>query len=121
MGVWTFSLGAIVTVIAAALWGWEMGLGVISGAAIGWGNLWVLSRALRSMVERAEDYRPAPGSKWALPTTLLIKWPLLLAVLGLVLLYTPARPEGVAIGAVLSLLAASVAAMRSRGAEAPPE
>jgi len=115
---WTAALIVAVGGIAWALFGREMALGVALGALLGLLNLLALGRALGLMLSSAQQHRPAAGKKWVLPTVLLLKWPFLLLALGLILWYMPARPEGVAVGFGLSLLAASLAAIR--GSKKPP-
>ncbi len=111
MAWWTAVL-AVGSGAAFGLWmGWSMALGVVLGAAVGYANLWLAARALRGIVERPQEHRPAPGARWALPTGLLLKWPLILLALWGILWYLPARPEGVALGVAISLAAASIAAL----------
>ena len=115
---WTAVLIAVVGGIAWAVSGQEMALGVALGALVGLGNLLALGRALRIMLSNPEEHRPVAGKKWVLPTVILLKWPFVLLALGLILWYMPARPEGVAIGIGLSLLAITIAALR--GSREPP-
>lgn len=111
MARWTTVLG-IGSAVALGVWlGWEMALGIVLGAALGYANLWFAARTLRGIVERPQEHRPAPGAKWALPTALLVKWPLFLLALWGILWYLPARPEGVALGVAIALAAASIAAL----------
>lgn len=121
MARWTAALG-LGWAAALGLWlGWEMALGVTVGAALGYANLWLAARALRGIVERPHEHRPAPGSKWALPAGLLLKWPLILLALWGILWYLPARPEGVALGVAIALAAASLAALsRSKPSGSAP-
>jgi hypothetical protein len=51
----------------------------------------------------------------------LLKWPLVGLALAGILWYMPARPEGVALGVVLSLAAAVLAALFEPRSAAPPE
>jgi hypothetical protein len=118
---WTLALASVGSAIALGLWGHEMALGLALGALVGLANVWLLSRALAGLVTNPEEHRPAPGRKWTLPAVLLLKWPVILLALAIILWYMPARPEGVALGALLSLAAASIAARqahRSRLADA---
>lgn len=110
MARWTAILGVVTAIVCGVWLGPEMALGVVLGAALGYGNLWLAARALRGIVARPHEHRPAPGAKWALPTGLLVKWPLFLLALWGILWYLPARPEGVALGVAIALAAASVAA-----------
>lgn len=116
---WTTLLTGAASLVALMWWGYEMALGVALGALVGFANLWLLSRAVAQLVDNAGDHRPAPGRKWSLPAVLLLKWPFVLLALAGILWYMPARPEGVALGLVLSLAAASVAA--AKGRSVPPE
>ena len=109
---WSLGLGAAGTVTGAALGGLPLAAGVACGSVFGWVNLWLLARALKKTIARADEHRGR--SKLVPPAALLLKWPGLLLALAVVLLYAPIAPEGVAIGAVLSLAAASIAAVRSR-------
>jgi hypothetical protein len=111
---WTIGLGTIASAGTLAVWGAEMALGVALGALVGLANVWFLSRALARLVASPGDHRPAPGRKWALPAVLLLKWPVILLALAIILWYMPARPEGVALGALLSLAAASIAARQGQ-------
>jgi hypothetical protein len=111
MARWTTILG-IGSAIALGIWlGWEMALGVVLGAALGYANLWFAARTLRGILDKPQEHRPVPGSTWALPTGLLVKWPLFLLALFGILWYLPARPEGVALGVAIALAAASIAAL----------
>ena len=107
--IWTLALSAVFGAISWFMWGSNMALGLALGALVGLANLWLLQRAVGQVLQSPEEHRPAAGSKWALPAALLLKWPFLLLALGLILWYMPARPEGVAAGVLLSLLAASIA------------
>ena len=109
---WTVALVAVAGGISWWAFGQDIALGVALGALVGFANLVVLSRSLSKVLENPEQHRPAAGKKWVLPAVLLLKWPFLLLALGLILWYMPARPEGVAAGVALSLLAASIAAVR---------
>lgn len=111
---WTAALAVLWAAIGSVVWGYPMGVGVICGATLGLANIWLLARALATVVSQAEDHRPRGKRKWALPLALLVKWPLLILAFFGVLLYLPARPEGVAFGVVLSLGAAAIAALRGR-------
>jgi ABC-type nickel/cobalt efflux system permease component RcnA len=112
--MWTLALASLASAAVLALSGSEMALGVALGALLGLVNVWLLSRALSRLVDNAGDHRPAPGSKWTLPAVLLLKWPAILLALAVILWYMPARPEGVARGALLSLAAASIAARQGQ-------
>lgn len=121
--LWTAAMVAIAGAISLPLFGHAMSLGIALGALVGWVNLWLLARALRTMLRTPEQYRPGGGRTWILPSVLLVKWPFILLALALILWYMPARPEGVAVGALLALLGASIAstrANRGHGTDAPP-
>ena len=111
--LWTTVMVAIAGAISLPLFGPEMSLGIALGALVGWVNLWLLARALRAMLRDPQQYRPAGQRTWVLPGVLLLKWPFILLALALILWYMPARPEGVALGAVLALVGASIAALRA--------
>lgn len=118
-GLWTIGLVAIAGAISLPMVGPEMSLGIALGALVGWVNLWLLARALRVMLRDPSQYRPAGRRRWVLPGVLLLKWPFLLLALAFILWYMPARPEGVALGALLALVAASIAALRANRGDAP--
>lgn len=123
--VWTASLTGAAAAVLGVVMGGAMALGIVAGAALGFTNLWMAARALRSVVADPQLHRPAPGRKWALPLGLLVKWPLILLALAGILWYLPARPEGVALGVAIALAAASIAAAsnaagRSRPSGPPP-
>lgn len=109
---WTLGLLAPTGAISWGLFGGEMALGVTLGALLGLANFAVLARSLSKVLQNPEEHRPAAGKKWVLPAAMVLKWPFLLLALGLILWYMPARPEGVALGVALSLVAASIAALR---------
>ena len=115
--LWTTVMAAIAGAISLPLFGHEMSLGIALGALVGWVNLWLLARALRTMLRDPQQHRPTGQRTWVLPSVLLLKWPFILLALALILWYMPARPEGVALGALLALVGASIAAIRAdRGA-----
>jgi hypothetical protein len=116
-GLWTAILVAIAGAISLPLFGGEMSLGIALGALLGWANLWLLAKAVKAMLRAPQQYRPGGQRTWVLPGVLLLKWPLLLLALAGILWYMPARPEGVAIGALLALVGASIASLgANRGA-----
>jgi len=47
-------VGAVLVVAALAFMGWRTALGVFAGAAIAWVNLWVLARAVQSLLGGAQ-------------------------------------------------------------------
>jgi hypothetical protein len=108
---WTAAMAAIAGAISLPLFGHEMGLGIALGALVGWVNLWLLARALRAMLRDPQQHRPTGARTWVLPGVLLLKWPFILLALAFILWYMPARPEGVALGALLALVGASIAAL----------
>ena len=119
-GGWTVALTAVGGAISWAIFGTEMSLGIALGALVGWVNLWLLSKALSTVLRSPEQYRPVGGRTWVLPGVMLLKWPFILLALGLILWYMPARPEGVAAGALLALVGASIAAVvGNRGRDTP--
>ena len=111
--LWTLAMVVIAGAISLPLSGHEMSLGIALGALVGWVNLWLLARALRTMLRDPRQYRPTGSRTWVLPGVLLLKWPFILLALALILWYMPARPEGVALGALLALVGASIAALRA--------
>jgi len=122
---WTLGLVLVLGTISHLLFGREMSLGIALGALVGLANLWLLARALSTVLRSPQEYRPVGGRTWVLPGVLLLKWPFLLLALAGILWYMPARPEGVALGALLALVGASIAAIRgnrSNGSvsDAPP-
>lgn len=119
-GLWTAVMAAIAGAISLPLLGREMSLGIALGALVGWVNLWLLARALRAMLRDPQQYRPRGAQTWVLPGVLLLKWPFILLALALILWYMPARPEGVALGALLALVGASIAAIGANRAPTSP-
>jgi len=119
--LWTGLMVALAGAISLPLFGREMSLGIALGALVGWVNLWLLARALRAMLRDPQQYRPAGQRTWILPSVLLLKWPFILLALALILWYMPARPEGVAVGALLALIGASLAALKANRAPASPD
>ncbi len=117
---WTLALGVLWAVVLGWVWGWPMAIGIAAGALLGLANLWFAARALDNVVKSAAQHRPAPGRRWALPGMLLVKWPLILLALWGILWYLPARAEGVALGVVIALAAASIAAIQRPAPMAPP-
>jgi len=113
---YTLLLAAIAGAISYPLFGREMTLGIALGALVGWVNLWLLAKALASMLRNPEQHRPAGRRTWVLPSVLLLKWPFILLALAGILWYMPARPEGVALGALLALVGASIGALRANRA-----
>lgn len=119
-GLWTTVLVVIAGAICGPMFGTEMSLGIALGALVGWVNLWLLARALKVMLRDPQQYRPTGSRTWVLPGVMLLKWPFLLLALAFILWYMPARPEGVALGALLALVGASIAALRAKSSDAPP-
>lgn len=111
--LWTAVMVAIAAAVSLPLFGREMSLGIALGALVGWVNLWLLARAVRVMLRNPQEHRPTGQRTWVLPTVLLLKWPFILLALAFILWYMPARPEGVALGALLALVGASIAALRA--------
>lgn len=111
---WMVVLVAIAGAISHWLFGLEMSLGVALGALVGFANLLLLARALGTVLRDPEQYRPTGARTWVLPGVILLKWPFILLALAMILWYMPARPEGVALGALLALAAASIAAIRAK-------
>jgi hypothetical protein len=117
---WTAALGVIWAGIAGLLWGQAMALGVVAGATLGGVNFWLLGRALAKIMADPERYR---GAKWKIPGPLLLKWPLLIAMLVVVMWWLPVRAEGVAMGALISLVSLTIAGFgeHCEGSAADPE
>ncbi len=120
-GLWTAILTVIAGAISLPLFGHEMSLGIALGALVGWVNLWLLARALKTVLRDPQQHRPTGQRTWVLPGVLLLKWPFILLALAGILWYMPARPEGVALGALLALVGASIGALRAdRASDTPP-
>lgn len=117
---WTTGLVVIAGTISHVLAGLDMSMGVALGALLGWVNLWLLAKALSTVLRNPEQYRPGSNRTWVLPGVILLKWPFILLALGLILWYMPARPEGVALGALLALVGASIAAIRGNRSSDEP-
>lgn len=118
--LWTAILSAIAGAISLPLWGRDMSIGIALGALVGWVNLWLLARAVRAMLRDPQQFRPAGRRTWVLPGVLLLKWPFILLALAGILWYMPARPEGVAVGALLALVGASIGALGAKRPSEPP-
>ncbi len=122
-GRWTALFASAAGIITQLYWDWRMSLGVALGALIGHLHFSLLARAVANLLSpsrpvqgietdvpggvQAEDAPseatdPAGGAKWTFRVLLLA-----LALVG-ILWYMPARPEGVALGLVLALLAAVI-------------
>jgi ABC-type antimicrobial peptide transport system permease subunit len=114
--VWTLGLVLAAGAISQLIWGHEMSLGVALGALVGIANIWLLAKALGTVLSNAQEYRPSAGQTWVLPGVILLKWPFILLALAIILWYMPARPEGVAVGALLALVGASIAAISANRA-----
>jgi hypothetical protein len=138
----TVRISGVITAVCCALLGFLAGLwlalSVALGALIMLANFLLLARALTRLIERALDpprtakseSDPAdpddPGATPHEPTPPPSKTPagpLRLAVLVLamtmILWYMPARPEGLAVGILIVLLAATIAGVRqNRAAQA---
>ncbi len=103
---WTFVL-TVTTCIVLGVWqGWELALGIALGALLAALNLRMLAGAVARFLQPSGARRSSLLS-W-------LRWPILALALAGILWYMPARPEGVAIGIVLSLVAACVAAVPRR-------
>lgn len=122
-GRWTALFGSAAGIVTQLYWGWQMSLGVALGALIGYLHFSLLARAVANLLtprrggegtetdavfrSQVDGYAnepddPAGGAKWTFRVVLLA-----LALVG-ILWYMPARPEGVALGLVLALLAAVI-------------
>jgi membrane protein YqaA with SNARE-associated domain len=113
---WTVALGLLWAAIAGLLWDQAMALGVVAGAAIGGLNFWLLGRALGQMMADPEQFRNA---KRKIPRPLMLKWPLIFALLAIAVWWLPVRPEGIAMGALISLVSLTIAGLRERSAGEP--
>lgn len=112
--IWTAALALPTAIVSWWVWDSATALGILAGATLGGLNFWLLGRSLQKMFANPEEHRT--GSKWTVPATMLLKWPLLLGGLAIVLLYLPVSAQGVAIGAVLSLAAGATAATQEHRA-----
>lgn len=111
---WTIALTVPVMLIGWFMWDFATALGVLCGSALGALNFILLGRSLQRMFESPDEHR---GSKWTLPVTMLVKWPLILGGLAIVMMYFPVSPQGVAIGALVSLVAGATASLREHQAQ----
>jgi len=111
---WTVALTVPVMLIAWVMWDFATALGILCGSALGALNFILLGRSMQKMFANPDEHR---GSKWTLPVTMLVKWPLILGGLAIVMLYLPVSPQGVAIGALVSLVGGTTAAMREHRAQ----
>ncbi len=110
---WTIALTVPVMLIGWLLWDFSTALGILCGSTLGALNFILLGRSLQKMFANPEEHQ---GSKWTLPIVMLVKWPLILGALAIVMMYLPVSPQGVAIGALVSLAAGSTAALREQQA-----
>ena len=108
---WTLALTLPVAGAGWFLWDFATALGILCGAAVGALNFILLGRSLQKVFAQPEEHR---GSKWTVPVTMLVKWPLILGALAIVMLLLPVSPQGVAIGALVSLVAGSTTALREQ-------
>ncbi len=115
---WTVALTVPVAIAGWLIWDSATALGIVCGSALGAANFVLLGRSLQKMFADPEEYR---GSKWTVPVAMLVKWPLILGALAIVMFWLPVSPQGVAIGALVSLAAGSTAALREhRGTASDP-
>ena len=112
---WTAALTAPVAVAGWFMWDFPTALGIVCGAAIGALNFMLLGRSLQKMFAQPDEHR---GSKWTLPVTMLIKWPLILGALVIAAFFLPISPQGIAVGALVSLVAGATAALREQRSNA---
>ncbi len=108
---WTAALTAPVFAAGWVLWDFETALGILCGAGLGALNFILLGRSLQKMFASPDEHR---GSRWGVPVVMLLKWPLILGALAIVMFYLPVSPQGVAAGALVSLVAGSTAALREQ-------
>jgi len=108
---WTVALTLPVFVAGWFLWDFATALGILCGSALGALNFILLGRSLQKMFAQPDEHR---GSKWTLPITMLLKWPLILGALAIVMMFLPVSPQGVAVGALVSLVAGATAALREQ-------
>lgn len=108
---WTAALTLPVAVAGWFLWDFSTALGILFGSALGALNFILLGRSLQKMFAQPDEHR---GSKWTLPVTMLIKWPLILGALAIVMFFLPVSPQGLAVGALVSLVAGATAALREQ-------
>ncbi len=111
---WTVALTLPVMLVAWLRWDFATALGILFGSALGALNFILLGRSMQKMFASPPEHR---GSKWTLPVTMLVKWPLILGGLAIIMLYLPVSPQGVAVGALVSLAAGSTAALREHRAQ----
>ena len=111
---WTIALTTPVMLIGWLMWDFATALGILCGSALGALNFILLGRSMQKMFANPDEHR---GSKWTLPVTMLVKWPLILGALAIMMLYLPVSPQGVAIGAIVSLLGGTTAALREHRAQ----
>lgn len=111
---WTIALTIPVMLLGWFLWDFATALGILCGSTLGGLNFLLLGRSLQRMFANPDEHR---GARWALPVTMLVKWPLILGALAIVMLYFPVSPQGVAIGALISLVAGATASLREHRAQ----
>ncbi|MBV1856797.1 MAG: ATP synthase subunit I [Nannocystaceae bacterium] len=111
---WTIALTVPVMAAGWLMWDVATALGILCGSALGALNFILLGRSMQKMFANPDEHR---GSKWTLPVTMLVKWPLILGGLAIVMLYFPVSPQGVAIGALVSLVGGATAALREHRAQ----
>lgn len=115
----TWTIGLALPAIGVALsWDRELALGIALGALVGGASIRQLAQAISHGLSRAADSPSAPvdtDRRHSLRgLSLAVRGPVVLLVLAGILWYMPARPEGLAAGVAIALLAAVIAASRAR-------
>jgi hypothetical protein len=114
---WTVGLTVAVSGIVL-VWDASFSLGIALGALIGGANIVLLGKAISRAFSRAaestddESEVEAPTVARKLPG--LLRMPLLVLALAGILWYMPARPEGLATGITIVLVAAVIAGFRAK-------
>ena len=117
IGLWTLTLTVIAALCALAFASPEQALGVLLGAAIGLFNFQSLARAAIRMLLAAQaepDTTAAATGRFA-PLLAMLRWPATALATAAVLWYMPGRPEGLAVGVLVALIAFTAAALQSAG------
>jgi len=114
---WTVILGLLACAVALALgsgvtFAWSIALGALVMTANFSMLTMTLARSLGAHDLVAEDGTP----KRRIRVGMALRLPLFLVALVGILWYMPARPQGLFLGVVIGLLAASVAALRAKRA-----
>ena len=115
IGLWTLTLAVATALTTLAVAGHEQALSVLLGAAMGLLNFQSLARAAIRMLltaRLAPEATAASTARFA-PLLAMLRWPATALATVAVLWYMPGRPEGLAVGVLVALIAFAAAALQS--------